>query len=189
MSESYLNCEMLENVPSRSPRKVLDILYPYFKDKVVCELGCKVGDILLGFSYYAKECLGYDIEPHYIKVAKTRPYKCPSYILHENCMTADTLDRMKKYEPECFFSYSHGDWYLPWFETIHNNFPNAIIVTSADPREGLDGDPPNNTERKYLEDLQNRYPGNYVEFEYEEEGQRAKTFLLHIFVPEGIEND
>ena len=60
-NKSYLNFDTIEQVPCRSPKKVIDVLYPYFKDKVVCELGCRFGDILLGFSYYAKECLGYEI--------------------------------------------------------------------------------------------------------------------------------
>jgi hypothetical protein len=188
-SKSYLNFDTIVQVPYRSPKKVIDILYPYFKDKVVCELGCKFGDILLGFSYYAKECLGYDIDSNYVNVAKTRPFKCPSHIFQENCMIDSTLEKMKKYKPECFFSFSHDTWYLNWFETIHTKFPNAIIVTSADPREGLNNTRVFNGERNSLQRLQNRYPGDYIEFEYEEPGQRAKTFLLHVFIPNEIKNN
>lgn len=58
--------------PYRSPMKIVEVIYPYVKDKVFCELGCACGDILLAVSSSARRVIGIENHPPYIEICKQR---------------------------------------------------------------------------------------------------------------------
>jgi len=177
-----MNYKTFDSVPSRSPLKVIEVMIPYIQNKIVCEIGCKQGDILYGISKYAKECIGYEIERDFIENAKTHNYECPTEIILGDFFKGDNLNQLKKsFNPEVFYSFSHGKWYIPWFENVHKHFPSSTIITAADPgntriQAGAD-------ERGWINKLNDKYSGELLEVEYSEKGQRANTFILHIWEP------
>ena len=165
--------ETYEGVPQRSPLDVIDVIRPYIENKIVCEIGCKRGDILYGISKYASKCFGYDIEEGYILDANKYEYECPTEII-----LGDFFEDLNSFREkiDVFYSFSHGSWYVPWFESVHNRFPSSVIITAADPG--------NKDERGDLLRLNNKYCGEVFEFEYDEPNQRADTFMVHVWSPE-----
>jgi hypothetical protein len=51
--------------PQRSPIEIPDLLSEHIKDKVVCEIGCGEGDLLIGFAKHAKKVYGLEIQSSY----------------------------------------------------------------------------------------------------------------------------
>jgi hypothetical protein len=47
--------------PYRSPIEVPDLLKDHITDKVVCEIGCMEGDLLMGFAKHAKKVYGLEL--------------------------------------------------------------------------------------------------------------------------------
>tara|TARA_Y100000310_G_C20545772_1_gene745493 strand:- start:218 stop:790 length:573 start_codon:yes stop_codon:yes gene_type:complete len=55
--------------PIRSPIEVPDLLEKHIKGKVVCEIGCMEGDLLMGFAKHAKKVYGLEVNAnHYDKL-------------------------------------------------------------------------------------------------------------------------
>lgn len=50
--------ETILDYPHRSPLKVAEVLKDIIKDKVVCDIGCACGDLMIAFSKYAKRVVG-----------------------------------------------------------------------------------------------------------------------------------
>ena len=50
--------ETILDYPYRSPLKVAEVLKELIKDKVVCDVGCACGDLMIEFSKYAKRVIG-----------------------------------------------------------------------------------------------------------------------------------
>lgn len=48
--------------PARSPIIISDVLQPLIQDKVVCDVGCSAGDLMLAFKHYAKNVIGIEWE-------------------------------------------------------------------------------------------------------------------------------
>jgi len=48
------------NYPDRSPLILAEVIQPIIQDKVVCDVGCGQGDLMIEFSKYAKHVIGID---------------------------------------------------------------------------------------------------------------------------------
>jgi hypothetical protein len=48
----------VQDSPYRSPMVIIEIMKDVIKDKVVCDLGCGAGDLMIGMEKYAKEVIG-----------------------------------------------------------------------------------------------------------------------------------
>lgn len=61
--------------PYRTPLVVADAIKGIIKDKVVCELGCGEGDLMVAMSKYAKKVFGIEIDPERYKHALGRGFE------------------------------------------------------------------------------------------------------------------
>lgn len=48
------------NYPDRSPLILAEVIQPIIQDKIVCDVGCGQGDLMVEFSKYAKHVIGVD---------------------------------------------------------------------------------------------------------------------------------
>ena len=61
--------------PYRSPLKVAEALKDIIKDKVVCDVGCACGDLMVEFSKYAKRVVGIECDKEKSEIAKKEDFK------------------------------------------------------------------------------------------------------------------
>jgi len=59
-------------VPWRSPLVVVEAIKDIIKDKVVCELECAAGDLMVEMKKYAKDVVGMELNPDRVLAAKAR---------------------------------------------------------------------------------------------------------------------
>ena len=62
-------------VPWRSPLAVADAIKDIIKDKVVCELECAAGDLMIEMKKYAKDVVGMELNPDRVLATKCRGLK------------------------------------------------------------------------------------------------------------------
>lgn len=69
---------LLEDFPLRSPLEVAEVLRPYYEGKVICDLGCSKGDLVVAFSKYAKHAMGVDSDADKVNEGKqqSRDLRC-----------------------------------------------------------------------------------------------------------------
>jgi len=61
--------------PYRSPLKVAEALKDIIKDKVVCDVGCACGDLMVEFSKYANKVIGIECDKEKSEIAKKRGFQ------------------------------------------------------------------------------------------------------------------
>ena len=62
-------------VPWRSPLAVVEAIKDIIKDKVVCELECAAGDLMVEMNKYAKSVTGMELNPDRVIAARARGFE------------------------------------------------------------------------------------------------------------------
>lgn len=60
------------STPYRSPLAVVEAIKDIIKDKVICELECACGDLMVEMQKYAKKVVGMELNPDMVLAAKAR---------------------------------------------------------------------------------------------------------------------
>ena len=58
--------------PDRSPLVIAEAIKDIIEDKVVCDLGCAYGDLMIEMQKYAKEVIGVEVHDTVCEVAVKR---------------------------------------------------------------------------------------------------------------------
>ncbi len=147
--------------PYRSPFAVIDIIKDVIKDKVVCDLGCRSGDLMVEMEKYAKEVKGIEINGLDISQANKRGL---------NIIRGDvTIDPI----PE-------ADVYYLWIqeslvESILKRIKKGIVILGADPAIAED-----------LEIDKLELKGEWREVEYNEGDGERQSGIFKVFITERV---
>lgn len=73
INENYINHPILK-YPLRSPLYVASYLQNIIKDKIICDVGCACGDLLVEFAKYSKNVLGVEHDEERANIARARGF-------------------------------------------------------------------------------------------------------------------
>ena len=108
--------------PYRSPLVVAEAIKDIIKDKIVYELGCACGDLMISMQRYAKEVVGMEINPERVRVCKERNLN-----VIESNVFKDSIPK--------------ADVYYIWIETddlslLVKRITDAVLILASDPSIG-----------------------------------------------------
>jgi len=108
--------------PYRSPLAVTEAIKDLIKDKIVYELGCACGDLMISMQRYAKEVVGMEINPERVRVCKERNLN-----VIESNVFKDSIPK--------------ADVYYIWIETddlslLVKRITDAVLILASDPSIG-----------------------------------------------------
>jgi len=146
--------------PYRSPLAVVEAIKNIIKDKVVCDLGCACGDLMLEMKKYTKEVIGIDDKKDRIVIAKDQGL---------NVIEGDVF---KDDIPEADVYYL---WIVKYvIKKVLDRIPKGTVIIGADPTF--------QAEDKYIEEL--KLDGEWIEVPYNEgDGWRQKG-IFRLFITE-----
>jgi hypothetical protein len=106
--------------PARTPLVVAEALKDILKDKRVCDIGCREGDILLAFLDYAKSGIGVESNENNAKIAQGKGL---------NVIYADIRN----------IPMPEADIYYVWIQkpinqVIFDLIPKGLVVIGGDPQ-------------------------------------------------------
>ena len=140
--------------PYRSPLVVVEAIKDIIKDKIVCELGCACGDLMIEMSQYAKEVIGVELDPDRVKIAKER---------NLNVIESNVYDDPIP-EAEVYFFWEDS-FLLPKI------LKKGIWIIAADPSEQED-----------LEVEKLQLSGYWIDVSYNEGTKHRQSGILRLFV-------
>ena len=143
--------------PWRSPLVVVEAIKDIIKDKVVCDLECACGDIMIEMKKYAKEVIGIEMDPKRVKIAKERGL---------NVVEGDIF---KDKLPEAEIYYIWCDLYF----LVPPIMKKGIWVIASDPSEKEDVE---------IEKL--NLDGYWIDVPYNEGEDWRQSGLFKLFVTE-----
>lgn len=106
--------------PGRTPLVVAEALKDILKGKVVCDIGCREGDILLAFLDYAKAGIGVESNENSAKIAQSKGL---------NVIIGDIRD----------IPLPEADIYYIWIQkpinqVIFDLIPKGLVIIGGDPQ-------------------------------------------------------
>ena len=154
MKDTYIKA------PYRSPLAIVEAMKDIIKDKVVCDVGCAYGDIMIEMKKYAKEVVGIDDKEDRITVAKERGL---------NVIKGDIFNDLI---PEADVYYL---WIVKYVvKKVVDMIPKGIIIVGADTSW--------QDEHLFIEDL--NLGGRQIEVPYNEGEDWREKGVFKLFVIE-----
>mgnify|MGYP001492305688 CR=1 FL=1 len=117
--------EVIEKItnqcPNRSPLAIVEALKPYIEGKVVCDVGCREGDMLVLFSKYAREVIGIEINVEQVEICHSKGL---------NVICGDMYKEIPK-----------ADVYYVWISkninlSVLGTIRNSTVILGGDPSAG-----------------------------------------------------
>lgn len=109
--------------PDRSPLSVAEALKTYTKGKVVCDIGCREGDLLVAFADYSYRQIGVECNEELVDIVKGKGF----YVKHMNAMGGDKLPTA-----DVYYVWVRKDFNLAMVDKIEK----GLVVLGGDPRVG-----------------------------------------------------
>jgi hypothetical protein len=107
--------------PVRSPLQTAEVIKDLLHGKIICDVGCSRGDMVLQFAKYAKFAFGINNDEHESEIARKRG----AAVIVDDAMTMEV-----PYADYYFFYWGPGDA-TPFLEKMYESHPHPFTILAS----------------------------------------------------------